>query len=77
MSREILKQIQELVSQAQTLIYEAESLADKHNIGFSMNLGGYGMGGYYVTPDEVDEDDREYHDIPEGAGFWRASSQNC
>jgi hypothetical protein len=77
MSREIIKQINELVTQAQCLISEAEALADEHNVGFSMNLGGYGMGGYYVAPDEVDEEDRDYHDIPEGQGFWRASSQSC
>jgi hypothetical protein len=75
--REVLKQIQELIKQAQALVYEAENLADQHDLGFTMNLGGYGMGGYYVPASEVDEDDRDYHGLEEGQSFWRASSQSC
>lgn len=75
--REVLKKIEELLDQAQSFVYQAESLADEHDLGFSMNLGGYGMGGYYVPASEVDEDDRDHFGLEEGQSFWRASSQNC
>jgi hypothetical protein len=75
--REVLKQIGVLLDQAQKLVWEAESIADEHDLGFTMNLGGYGMGGYYVPASEVDEDDRDHHGLDEGQSFWRASSQNC
>lgn len=59
--QEAAAKISDLLAEAQTLVYEAEWLADKYNIGFRMNLGEYGMGGFY------DGD----------SGSWKSSSQNC
>ena len=75
--KDVVAKINLLLQQAQSLVWEAESLADEHDIGFSMELGGYGMGGYYVPPSEVDQEDRDWHGVEEGQGFWRASSHNC
>ena len=75
--REVLEQISVLVQQAQDLVYQAEALADEHNVGFSMNLGGYGMGGYYVPVGEVDDYDKDEYGLEDGQSFWRASSQSC
>lgn len=71
--REITKQIDALLTQAQKLVWEAESLADEHDLSFSMNLGGYGMGGSYSPIQEGDTD--EWGDPVESG--WNASSQNC
>lgn len=60
-AKEAAAHISNLIAEAQTLVNEAESLADEHNISFRMNLGDYGMGGYY--------DGEE--------GGWNASSQSC
>lgn len=60
-AKEASAQISNLIAEAQTLVYEAEALADEHNVSFRMNLGDYGMGGYY--------DGEE--------GGWNASSQSC
>lgn len=68
--REISKQIEALLSQAQDLVWEAEALADEHEVGFSANFGGYGMGGYY---DPTDREDQWGNDN----GGWHASSQSC
>lgn len=68
--KEISKQIEELLSQAQALIWEAESLADDNEVPFSMNMGGYGMGGYYDPTDREDEWGNDN-------GGWHASSQSC
>lgn len=71
--RELLKQIEELLKQAQAIVYQAESIADEHGLSFSMNMGGYGMGGYYEGGSEGELD--EYGDEYESG--WRASSQSC
>jgi hypothetical protein len=71
--REQTKQIELLLSEAQQLIYKAEAIADEHGLSFSMNMGGYGMGGYYEGGSEGEED--EYGDAYESG--WRASSQSC
>lgn len=68
--REISKQIEVLLSAAQDLIYEAEALADEHEVTFSVNFGGYGMGGYY---DPTDREDQWGNDNQ----GWHASSQSC
>lgn len=60
-AKEAAAQISTLIAEAQTLVNEAESLANEHDISFSMNLGDYGMGGWY--------DGEE--------GSWQASSQSC
>lgn len=71
--QELLKEIQDLLSKAQTLVYQAESIADEHGLSFSANFGGYGMGGYYEGGSEGELD--EYGDEIESG--WRASSQSC
>jgi hypothetical protein len=71
--RELLAQIEALIDQAQKLVWEAEEIADEHGLSFSMNLGSYGMGGYYDGGTAGEED--EYGDIRESG--WNASSQSC
>ena len=69
------KKIAELIAQAQKLVYEAENVADESGVGFSMNLGDYGMGGYYEpTPPGEENTENEYGESEYG---WRASSQSC
>ncbi|QNO00316.1 hypothetical protein QGX21_gp086 [Pseudomonas phage phiPsa315] len=68
-----VKAINELLESAQSLVWEAESIADEHGLSFSMNMGGYGMGGYYEPIQEGDVD--EWGD-PRESG-WNASSQSC
>lgn len=45
--KEANQRISDKLEQAQKLVSEAEEIADEFNIGFSMDLGGYGMGGWY------------------------------
>lgn len=59
--QEVLKKISDLIAEAQTLVWEAESLADAYDVSFSMCLGEYGMGGYYNGE----------------AGSWQSSSASC
>lgn len=71
--RDAATKIEALLKQAQSLVYTAESLADEHDLSFTMNLGGYGMGGSYEPIKEGDTD--EWGDPVESG--WNASSQNC
>lgn len=68
--REVLTLIQEKIQEAQHLVWEAEALADEHKVPFSMNLGSYGMGGYYDPDNQQDEWGNDN-------GGWHASSQSC
>lgn len=68
-----VKAINDLLESAQALVWEAESIADEHDLSFSMNLGAYGMGGYYEPVKEGDTD--EWGDPVESG--WNASSQSC
>lgn len=74
--QEASKKIAELIAQAQALVNEAESVSDASGVGFSINFGGYGMGGYYEpTPEGADPNaEDEYGDSEYG---WNASSQSC
>lgn len=74
--REAAAKIEELLDQAQQLVYEAESLADKHGLEFSICIGGYGMGGSYTGAAAVDDWQRSEYDVEDGEGFWSASSQS-
>lgn len=68
-SEDARKKINSLLSEVGNLVGEAEELADKYGLEFSVNIGGYGMGGWYTG----DEDERgEYNDTG-----WMASSQSC
>lgn len=71
--QEAAKAINALLEQAQSLIWEAESIADTHELSFSMNMGSYGMGGSYTPVQEGDVD--EWGDPVESG--WNASSQSC
>ena len=74
--QDVSKKIADLVSAARDLIAEAEHLADEHELGFSINMGTRGMGGYYEPcPEGADPDEEdEYYERKYG---WMASSQGC
>lgn len=72
MSKEIMTQIAAHVAAAQAEIWEAENLADEHGLEFSMDLGGYGMGGTYYSAKYIEAEGLRYSE--EG---WNASSQSC
>lgn len=72
MSKEVMEQIRNKVAEAQSLIYEAESLADEHGLEFTMNLGGYGMGGTYMSEQYIEREELQYSEPG-----WNASSQSC
>lgn len=65
--------INKALESAQALVYEAERIADEHDLSFNMNLGAYGMGGSYTPLEDGEED--EYGDLKESG--WQASSQSC
>jgi len=59
------------LAEAQKLVTECETIANENGVDFRMNLGGYGMGGYFIgTKSEDDEG------FDESAG-WKPSSQSC
>jgi hypothetical protein len=70
---EAAKEINDALESAQSLVWEAERIADEHGLSFSMNLGAYGMGGSYTPLEDGEED--EYGDLKESG--WQASSQSC
>jgi hypothetical protein len=59
--QEVSALIAEKIEIASQAVKEAEDIAEASGVGFSLDLGGYGMGGYYE---------------PNGKG-WLASSQSC
>lgn len=71
--QEAVKEINRLLDEAQASVWAAERVADEHNLSFSMDLGGYGMGGTYTPLEDGEED--EYGDLKESG--WNASSQSC
>lgn len=70
--REALERIAKLIEQAEKLVFEAESIADEHGLGFGVNFGGYGMGGTYYSEKYVEEQGSRHMD-----SGWNASSQSC
>ena len=70
--REALEKIAKLISEAESLVYEAESIADEHGLEFDVNFGGYGMGGTYYSEKYVEEEGLRYSEPG-----WNASSQSC
>jgi hypothetical protein len=70
--REKLNEICKLLAQAETLVGEAELIADEYGLEFDVNFGGYGMGGTYYSEKYVEEQGSRYMD----AG-WNTSSQSC
>lgn len=71
-AKEAANQIAKLISEAQSLVYEAEALADEHGLQFDMDIGGYGMGGTYYSAKYLEETGYRWRE--EG---WNASSQSC
>lgn len=70
-----VKRINELLDQAQSLVLEAEGIADNLGLSFTINFGTYGMGGSYTGAAAVEDWQRS--DAEEGEGVWNASSQSC
>lgn len=68
--KEALQEIYKLVNQAQGLIDQAVAIADEYGVGFDVNIGGYGMGGWYDPHDHTDQ----WGNDNQG---WHASSQSC
>ena len=65
------KQITDLLSQARSLITQAENIADENGITFTFSLE-YGMGGTYYPHGR--ENDHEWESSFEG---WISSSSQC
>ncbi len=78
--REAAGKISALVKQANDAITEAEKIADESGVGFSIDIGGYGMGGYYSpkTPRvKAKGEDSDELDWDNSEGGWQASSHSC
>lgn len=67
------KQISDLLSQARSLITQAEDIADENGVTFSFSLE-YGMGGTYYPHGREDDGDHEWESSYEG---WVSSSSQC
>lgn len=72
MSREAVNSIYEALEIAKEAVQLAESIADRHDLEFDLDLGGYGMGGTYYSEGYIKEQGLRYRE----AG-WNASSQSC
>ncbi len=64
-----------LISQAGTLVSNAQCVADQFGLTFNLDIGGYGMGGTYIG-EGTDEFPMEGWRAS-SAGEWQASSQSC
>ncbi len=71
-SEKAQKEIQRLLSEARTLVRQAEELAKENKLSFSFSIA-YGMGGTFTgDPDE----DWGGYDSSSNVG-WHPSSHNC
>ncbi|WYN05003.1 hypothetical protein ISREJYDI_CDS0037 [Pseudomonas phage UNO-G1W1] len=70
--REALNKIAALTTEAQNLVYEAESIADEYGLEFDLDIGGYGMGGTYYSEKYVEREGLRWSEPG-----WNASSQSC
>lgn len=70
--REALEKIAKLISEAEGLVNEAESIADEHGLEFDVNFGGYGMGGTYYSEKYHEEQGMRWSEPG-----WNASSNSC
>jgi hypothetical protein len=59
--QEVYAAISDFLETAYKAVEGAKSLADKYNASFNLDIGGYGMGGWYDGEDSS----------------WEASSQSC
>lgn len=65
------KEIKELTDKAYAALGEAEQIAEKYGTSFNFDIS-YGMGGTYVSQDEVDTGDWGH-----SSSGWLASSDQC
>lgn len=70
--RQKLEEIYALISKAGELVSEAEGIAEEFGLEFSMDLGGYGMGGTYYSEAYVEREGLRYSEPG-----WNASSHSC
>lgn len=76
-NKEVSALIAEKIKIAEAAVSEAESIADATGVGFRLDLGGYGMGGWYCPePIKPDDADDEWSASDDDYG-WQASSQSC
>ncbi len=75
--QEVSALIAEKIKIASQAVEEAEAIAEASGVGFHLNLGGYGMGGYYrPAPSKPEDADEDWEASDDGDG-WLASSQSC
>lgn len=68
--------IAEQLKIAQRAVSEAEAIADASGQSFSMELSGYGMGGWYTpAPKKPDDAGDDWYSSDEGG--WQSSSSSC
>ena len=72
--REASAKLSELVSQFESALSQAESLADEYGLEFSIEPS-YGMGGTYVGKALLEDEDSWYSSDDEYG--WMSSSQSC
>ena len=70
--QEALKLLDEALSVAYAAVQLAESIADRAGLEFTMDIGGYGMGGTYYSEKYVEEHGSRYT-----TAGWNASSESC
>lgn len=70
--REAANYIATLTTEAESLVTEAETVADIHGLEFCIDIGGYGMGGTYYSEDYIETQGLRYSEPG-----WNASSQSC
>lgn len=74
--QEAENKIKALKKKAQEALWEAEVLADEHNIVFDFEIT-YGAGATYYPAAEVDDWMKEDLGLEDGEGAWISSSQMC
>lgn len=74
--KEADKEIYKKLARIKELVKECEVLANKYKIDFSLNVGGYGMGGWY-SPVPEGEDPEATDKYGSKMYGWLASSHSC
>jgi hypothetical protein len=76
-AKEASKLIAAQLKIAEAAVEEAEAIADATGICFSLNIGGYGMGGWYEPAPVKPEGAGDDWEASDGEYGWQASSQSC
>lgn len=71
-NKEALKLLDEALSIAYAAVQLAESIADREGLEFTMDIGGYGMGGTYYSEKYHKEQGMRWSEPG-----WNPSSQSC